>query len=152
MNSGCSLSAVPSVAGPNCSFVIAVSEFTVRSWAGDLFFRLNVIPLTLPPLRERKEDIPLLVELFVQKYRLEVKKPGMRFTPAALEVLGEYDWPGNIRELENVIERAVVLSTGEEIQPEDLAVLIFGVFVPRLAPRATRGGLRGRRRSSCSRP
>jgi DNA-binding NtrC family response regulator len=96
----------------------------------DLFFRLNVIPITLPPLRERKEDIPLLVELFMQKYRLEVKKPGMRFTPAALEVLGEHEWPGNIRELENVIERAVVLSTGEEIQPEDLAVPTFGVFVP----------------------
>jgi DNA-binding NtrC family response regulator len=127
MNSGF---AVPSVAGPNCSFVIAVSEFTVRGWAGDLFFHLNVILITLPPLRERKEDIPLLVELFVQKYSLEVKKPEMHFTPAALGVLEEYDWPGNIRELENVIERAVVLSTGEEIQPEDLAVPTFGVFVP----------------------
>src|SRR5919109_964294 len=106
------------IAATNRDLSQAVKAGTFRE---DLFFRLNVIPITLPPLRERKEDIPLLVELFVQKYRLEVKKPGMRFTPAALGVLGEYDWPGNIRELENVIERAVVLSTGEEIQPEDLA-------------------------------
>jgi DNA-binding NtrC family response regulator len=115
------------IAATNRDLPQAVKAGTFRE---DLFFRLNVIPLTLPPLRERKEDIPLLMELFVQKHRLEVKKPGMRFTPAALEVLGEYDWPGNIRELENVIERAVVLSTGEEIQPEDLAVPTFGVFVP----------------------
>jgi DNA-binding NtrC family response regulator len=115
------------IAATNRDLPQAVKAGTFRE---DLFFRLNVIPITLPPLRERKEDIPLLVELFVQKYRLEVKKPGMRFTPAALEVLGEYEWPGNIRELENVIERAVVLSTGEEIQPEDLAVPTFGVFVP----------------------
>lgn len=124
------------IAATNRDLSQAVKAGTFRE---DLFFRLNVIPITLPPLRERKEDIPLLVELFVQKYRLEVKKPGMRFTPAALEVLGEYDWPGNIRELENVIERAVVLSTGEEIQPEDLAVPTFGVFVPTAgAPRYQR--------------
>jgi DNA-binding NtrC family response regulator len=115
------------IAATNRDLPQAVKAGTFRE---DLFFRLNVIPITLPPLRERKEDIPLLVELFVQKYRLEVKKPGMRFTPAALEVLGEYEWPGNIRELENVLERAMVLSTGEEIQPEDLAVPTFGVSVP----------------------
>ena len=115
------------IAATNRDLPQAVKAGTFRE---DLFFRLNVIPITLPPLRERKEDIPLLVELFVQKHRLKVKKPGMRFTPAALEVLGEYEWPGNIRELENVLERAMVLSTGEEIQPEDLAVPTFGVFVP----------------------
>ena len=88
----------------------------------DLFFRLHVIPLTLPPLRERREDIPRLAAFFVRKYGRELKRPGVRLTLEALECLRLYDWPGNVRELENVVERAVVLSTGETIQPEDLAL------------------------------
>jgi len=88
----------------------------------DLFFRLNVVPITLPPLRERKEDIPQLATFFLQKYGLEIKKPGMRFVPEVLEALTAHDWPGNVRELENTVERAVVLSSGMEIQSEDLAL------------------------------
>jgi transcriptional regulator with PAS, ATPase and Fis domain len=88
----------------------------------DLFFRLNVVPITLPPLRERKADIPQLATFFLHKYSLEVKKPGMRFVPEVLEALTAHDWPGNVRELENTMERAVVLSSGVEIQPEDLAL------------------------------
>jgi DNA-binding NtrC family response regulator len=81
----------------------------------DLFYRLNVISILLPPLRERREDIPLLVEHFLRLYGTENGKPGLRLAPAGLKALLEYDWPGNVRELENVIERAVVLSTQETL-------------------------------------
>jgi two-component system response regulator PilR (NtrC family) len=85
----------------------------------DLYYRLHVITVQLPPLRERKEDIPLLVQHFLNKYGEENGKPGLELKPAVLDVLLEYDWPGNVRELENVIERAAVLSTGPTIG-EDL--------------------------------
>ena len=78
----------------------------------DLFYRLHVISIQLPPLRDRKDDIPLLVQHFLEKYGEENKKSGLELTPDALDLLTEYDWPGNVRELENVIERAVVLSAG----------------------------------------
>src|SRR5437016_2881569 len=81
----------------------------------DLFYRLNVISIELPPLRQRKEDIPLLVEHFLKKYAEENERPLLRITPEALRPLLGYSWPGNVRELENVIERAVVLSSGPEI-------------------------------------
>jgi DNA-binding NtrC family response regulator len=81
----------------------------------DLFYRLNVICIDLPPLRQRKEDIPLLVEHFLRKYALENERGDRRITPEALRPLVAYSWPGNVRELENVIERAVVLSSGTDI-------------------------------------
>jgi two-component system response regulator PilR (NtrC family) len=81
----------------------------------DLFYRLHVITVQLPALRERKEDIPLLVQAFLDKYGAENHKPHMEVTPEALDLLLDYDWPGNVRELENVIERAVVLSSGSRI-------------------------------------
>ena len=81
----------------------------------DLYYRLNVINLQLPALRERGEDIPLLVEHFIQKYCAENTKPRRRFTPEALQLLLDHSWPGNVRELENAVERAVVLSSGEEM-------------------------------------
>src|SRR6201991_3300202 len=77
----------------------------------DLYYRLHVITVNLPALRERKDDIPLLVQHFIEKYGVENNKPDLELTPEALDMLHEYDWPGNVRELENVIERAVVLST-----------------------------------------
>jgi len=83
----------------------------------DLFYRLNVITIPLPPLRERKEDIPLLVEHFLKKYCEENGRPGLRFTAEAMKVLMDYDWPGNVRELENAVERAVVLSSGPALGP-----------------------------------
>ena len=76
----------------------------------DLYYRLHVITVQLPALRERKDDIPLLVQHFLEKYGEENHKPHLELTPEALDLLMEYDWPGNVRELENVIERAVVLS------------------------------------------
>jgi DNA-binding NtrC family response regulator len=84
----------------------------------DLYYRLNVITIYLPPLRERKEDIPLLVEFFARKYCQENSKPARQFTPQAMRLLLDYDWPGNVRELENVVERAVVLSPGSEMGVE----------------------------------
>jgi two-component system response regulator PilR (NtrC family) len=90
----------------------------------DLYYRLHVITVQLPALRERKEDIPLLAQHFLQKYSAENGKPGIELSPAALDLLLDYSWPGNVRELENVVERAVVLSTGsvigEDLVPEQV--------------------------------
>jgi DNA-binding NtrC family response regulator len=92
----------------------------------DLFYRLNVITIDLPALRQRKEDIPLLVEFFLRKYSEENQHPLRRITPEALRPLMNYSWPGNVRELENVVERAVVLSSSGEIGPELLPDHIVG--------------------------
>src|SRR5246127_4692880 len=92
----------------------------------DLFYRLNVITVELPPLRQRKEDIPLLVEFFLKKYAEENGRPAPRITPEALRPLMAYSWPGNVRELENVIERAVVLSSGPEISMDLLPESLMG--------------------------
>jgi DNA-binding NtrC family response regulator len=81
----------------------------------DLYHRLNVISIQLPPLRERKEDIPLLVERFLEQFCKENAKPPRCFTHGAMKLLMDYDWPGNVRELENVVERSVVLSTQESV-------------------------------------
>jgi len=86
----------------------------------ELFYRLSVVPIHLPPLRERKEDIPLLVEHFLQKYNKRTRKNINSISSEVKKALMEYDWPGNIRELENTIERAVVLSKGNEIELENL--------------------------------
>jgi len=92
----------------------------------DLFYRLNVITIDLPPLRQRKEDIPLLAGFFLNRYSRENERPTRRITPEALRPLLAYSWPGNVRELENVIERAVVLSAGVEVGPELLPDQIAG--------------------------
>lgn len=86
----------------------------------DLFYRLSVVPIHLPPLRERKQDIPLLVAHFLQKYNKRAKRSIISISPQVKKAMMEYHWPGNIRELENTIERAVVLSKGKEIEIEDL--------------------------------
>src|SRR5712692_9004482 len=96
----------------------------------DLFYRLNVITVDLPPLRQRKEDIPLLVDFFLAKYSEENERPRRRMTPEGLRPLLSYSWPGNVRELENVVERSVVLSTGVDIGPELLPDPIVGRGTP----------------------
>ena len=87
-----------------------------RQFRSDLFYRLNVVPINLPPLRKRPEDIPLLVRLFVQRFSERAGKSIHIIPPSTMDVLTRYSWPGNIRELENVIERAVILSSGPELR------------------------------------
>jgi len=86
----------------------------------DLYYRLNVISIHVPPLRERREDIPLLVKAFIRKYCIEMNRENVKISPSASGLLATYDWPGNVRELENVIERALVIGRGKEIVPDDL--------------------------------
>jgi Nif-specific regulatory protein len=86
----------------------------------DLFYRLNVVSITMPPLRDRREDIPLLATYFVQKYTREANRPVVGISPETHTLLKRYDWPGNVRELQNALERAVVLGTSDRIRPEDL--------------------------------
>jgi transcriptional regulator with GAF, ATPase, and Fis domain len=88
----------------------------------DLFYRLNVIPMQLPPLRERRDDIPILVEHFLRKHAQRTGRRVERVADAALERLVAYEWPGNLRELENTIERAVVLSTAAVIEAEEITL------------------------------
>jgi DNA-binding NtrC family response regulator len=123
------------VAATNVDLKQAVKDGRFRE---DLFYRLNVITIDLPPLRQRKEDIPLLANFFLAKFAEENGRPAMRITPEALRPLLMYSWPGNVRELENVIERAVVLSTGPEIGADLLPDQIAGrsAAFPSIEPRA----------------
>ena len=91
-----------------------------RSFREDLYYRLNVVPIQVPSLKERVEDIPALIEHFLNRFRTENELAQLRVTPEAVRHLMRYEWPGNVRELENVIERAAILSDGEWIRPEDL--------------------------------
>ncbi|HEX6961971.1 MAG TPA: sigma 54-interacting transcriptional regulator, partial [Lacipirellula sp.] len=100
------------IAATNCDLRQMVEEGRFRE---DLFYRLHVINIYLPPLRERKDDIPLLAHHFLEKYSQENGKEGLELTAEALDLMMAYDWPGNVRELENVMERAVVLSSGSRI-------------------------------------
>jgi formate hydrogenlyase transcriptional activator len=101
------------VAATNADLGRKVTDNLFRT---DLYYRLNVFPITIPPLRERREDIPLLVRYFAQKYARRMKKPIDAIPVKAMMALTEYHWPGNVRELENFIERAVILSRGVELQ------------------------------------
>jgi two-component system response regulator PilR (NtrC family) len=112
------------IAATNQDLARAVSEGRFRE---DLFYRINVIPIVLPPLRERREDIPLLAEHFLAKYAEQMEKPVTGIAKPAMELLLKHDWPGNIRELENVIERAVALESSPTILPESLPPSVRGV-------------------------
>ncbi len=105
------------IASTNRDLERAVAE---RLFREDLYYRLNVISIRLPSLRERRSDIPLLVEHFVQRFAVKNNRPVRAFSREAVELMSNYDWPGNVRELENTIERAVVLSRGEILMAEDL--------------------------------
>jgi DNA-binding NtrC family response regulator len=93
-----------------------------KSFREDLFYRLNVFPVTIPPLRERKDDIPALAQTFLNKFCAEVKKGPLAFSDEAMDVLMKSPWKGNVRELENVIERAVIYADGSTIRKQDLGI------------------------------
>jgi two-component system response regulator PilR (NtrC family) len=132
------------IAATNQDLTKAVAESRFRE---DLYYRINVIPISLPPLRERLEDIPLLADHFLAKYAQQMGKSVTGVSHAAMELLQQHDWPGNIRELENVIERAVALEATPAILPESLP--------PRCAKRRRetvfRAGSRCRKPASTSR-
>jgi two-component system response regulator PilR (NtrC family) len=103
------------IAATNRDLERQVAESTFRE---DLYYRLSVIPVTVPPLRDRPEDLPLLVNHFLRKYLPAARKNIVRVQPDSLAALANYDWPGNVRQLENTIERAVALETGDELHVE----------------------------------
>ena len=115
------------IAATNRNLVEAVAKNQFRE---DLFYRLNVVPIILPPLRERKEDIPILAKHFLEKYTHKNEKIFLDFAPEAMEALLRYDWPGNIRELENCIERAVVLHNDSKIKLQHLPDVLRKISIP----------------------
>jgi DNA-binding NtrC family response regulator len=108
------------IAATNRDLENAIKEGSFRE---DLFYRLNVISFQMPPLKARKEDLPLLAEHFLYRFSQETNKPIDKISREAMDELMLYDWPGNVRELENAVERAVVVGKGREILPEDLPIL-----------------------------
>ncbi len=96
----------------------------------DLYYRLNVFPITVPPLRERREDIPLLLDYFITRYCSENNRRPVRPDPAVVEVLQNYSWPGNVRELRNLVERLLIMTTGDRIEMSDLPPHLFQAEIP----------------------
>lgn len=111
------------IAATNKNLISSVNKGTFRE---DLYYRLNVIPIKVPPLRHRKSDIPLLVDFFLKKFNEEKREPIKVFRPEAIEALLKYDWRGNVRELENLVERVIILADGDEIELEDISESIKG--------------------------
>ncbi len=106
------------------------AEVNAGHFRQDLYYRLNVVAIEVPSLRQRREDIPLLAGHFLQRFAERNRKAVKGFTPQAMDLLIHYDWPGNIRELENAVERAVVLLTGEYISERELPLAIAGTPIP----------------------
>jgi DNA-binding NtrC family response regulator len=117
------------LAATNVDLRAALEQGTFRE---DLYYRLNVLPINIPPLRERKEDIPFLAEHFVKKLKRDLGTPVESISDAAIQRLLEYHWPGNVRELENVIERSMVLASGAVLEAADIKLDLAPK--PRLAP------------------
>jgi DNA-binding NtrC family response regulator len=105
------------VAATNKDLLQAVAAGKFRE---DLYYRLNVVPIALPPLRDRAEDVPALAEHFVRKYAQRFRRPMRSIAPDAMAILQRYPWPGNIRELENLIERTVAIGDGEQLELSDI--------------------------------
>ena len=105
-------------------------EVSAGRFRQDLYYRLNVVTIDMPPLRQRREDIPQLAQHFLKRYAERNRKTVQGFTPQAMDLLIHYDWPGNIRELENAVERAVVLLTGDYISERELPLAIAGAPLP----------------------
>jgi DNA-binding NtrC family response regulator len=120
------------IAATNVDLLVAVKSGTFRE---DLYYRLCVVPVMLPPLRQHKEDIPLLAEYFLRKYAVERKKNVNKIENDVLEIFMANDWPGNVRELENTIERAVILTTTDSIRREDILHYAYSASSPTENPR-----------------
>jgi DNA-binding NtrC family response regulator len=114
------------------------AEVKAKRFRDDLFYRLQVIPVTIPPLRERRSDIPLLIEHFLRKLNGTRPYP-ISISEEAMVLLWEYDWPGNIRELENVLERIVILSDSPVIRPDSLPAQIRSFLSEKKIPAPTLG-------------
>src|SRR6478609_2794673 len=113
-------------------------EISAGRFREDLYYRLNVVPIYLPPLRDRTQDIPALVRYFLEPYAEENRREMRKVHPEAMRRLREHDWPGNVRELQNYVERAVILGTGGELTVEHLPPQLRGEVAPR--PIRHRGG------------
>jgi len=105
-------------------------EIRKGNFREDLYFRINVIPLVVPPLRERKEDIPILANEFLRRFVAELNLDQKEISREAMEMLAAYKWPGNVRELKNVIERLVIMTTDAMIKPEHLPPTLRGDSQP----------------------
>ncbi len=110
-----------------------VDEIETGRFRDDLYYRLNVVPIYLPPLRERTSDVPLLVEFFLRKYAETNRRPLPQIQPEVLELLQKYEWPGNVRELQNYIERALVFASDNMLTPDLFPPHVRGVAEARLA-------------------
>jgi DNA-binding NtrC family response regulator len=119
------------IAATNRDLAVGVKDGRFRE---DLYYRLKVIPVELPPLRDRKEDIPLLIDFFIQKFNREFRRSIKGISAKARELLTNYNWPGNVRELRNVIERAIILESEEIILPEHLPIEITMETSPEESP------------------
>jgi transcriptional regulator with GAF, ATPase, and Fis domain len=115
-------------------------EIAEERFREDLYYRLSVIPMHLPPLRERREDIPLLARAFLERFRKTMEKPIEGIEPEAMRLLEAYDWPGNVRELENTIERSVALEIGRHISVQVLPARISGYSAVLVAERTGKDG------------
>ncbi|MDZ7261831.1 MAG: sigma-54 dependent transcriptional regulator, partial [candidate division KSB1 bacterium] len=115
------------ICATNRDLELAVKEGSFRE---DLYYRLNVFSIFIPPLRERRTDIPLLADYFLKKLAASMNKPIIGFTPEAMELLKKYDWPGNVRELKNAIERAIVVGKGNYITVADLPIPAYPKIPP----------------------
>ena len=126
------------IAATNRDLQAAMKQGNFRE---DLYYRLNVVPIKLPPLREHKEDIPELARFFADRFANETKRPAVDLIDSALSKLMAYDWPGNVRELANIIERAVVLGQDPAIQAQDLAAeIVNSQRTPASGPRSDYNG------------
>ncbi len=115
-----------------------LEEIEAGRFREDLYYRLNVVPIYLPPLRERQEDVEALVIFFLNRYAEQNRRDMRRVHPEAMRLLREHDWPGNVRELQNYVERAVILGTGLELTVEHLPPQLRGQTAPRpIRPRST---------------
>jgi two-component system response regulator HydG len=129
------------IAATNCNLDQAVKEKTFRQ---DLFYRLNVVNLEVPPLEDRRGDVPLLAQHFLDIYSKKNRKDLKGFTPMAMAALAKYNWPGNVRELENSIERAVILCMGQYLSEKDLLPAIVDFDPPHDSGQSSRQAIGGR--------